>query len=265
MSLGDFAAQIASNVLFPAASLFSPRAAGEADANLKVYANPLGQNVLYRANTLDKMVLWEQWKMKDYQGLTIRPGDVVIDLGGHIGSSTLNYSHYVGKDGVVYSIEALPENFSLLTRNISRNGITNVKAFNLAIVGDRNMRRIQLNHNTHNSGGHSILDLGAVQQAATLCEAMTLEAFAEQQGITRIDILQMDIEGAEFEILLNADKAFLGAIPQIMFEYHNALGSGHDHRELLELLHGLGFQTREYVNFIAKVFRLNTGIIYAWK
>ena len=82
------------------------------------------------------MVLWEQWGAKDYQTVTVKEGDVVIEIGGHIGTSTLNYSHLVGPRGVVYSIEALPENFEILKRNIERNGITNVKAFHLAIVGD---------------------------------------------------------------------------------------------------------------------------------
>lgn len=265
MSLGDVAALVASKVVFPALSLFSPRGADEEDRDLRVHSNPLGQKILYRPNTLDKMVLWEQWGMKEYDGLTIREGDVVIDIGGHIGTSALNYAHHVGPRGMVYSIEALPENFRILSKNIQANRIDNVRPFNMAIVGDPNLDRIELNTNPYNSGGHSVLKLSVQEQATVVCPAMTLDKFIEAQGINRIDILQMDVEGAEFDIFLNADKALLSSIPQIIFEYHDAFASGHEHAELLELLRDLGFKTRVSRNMISRALNLDTGVVYACK
>jgi FkbM family methyltransferase len=263
MTRGDFVAMLASKVVFPAVSAFSPRDPDIANSGLRVYTSPHGQQILYRPNTLDKMVLWEQWGAKDYQTVTVNKGDIVIELGGHIGTSTLNYSHLVGPTGVVYAIEALPENFEILKRNIARNGITNVKAYNLAIVGDPGTTHITLNANPYNSGGHSIFEMSVDAEARFDCPAMTLEAFCKWEGITRIDILQMDIEGAEFDILLNCNKALLGSIREILFEYHDAYAKPRTHQELLDLLHGIGFKTQEYRNFIAKALNLETGIITA--
>lgn len=263
MTPGDFTAMLASKVAFPALSLFSPRAGEGEDPALRVYENPLGQKVLYRPASLDKMVLWEQWRWKDYRGLDIHEGDIVIDLGGHIGTSTLNYAHYVGPRGRVYSIEAMPDNFAILKRNIERNHLDNVEAFHLAIVGDPAIESIELNTNPYNTGGHSVLALSTGEGARSVTPAMTLEAFVERERIPRIDILQMDIEGAEFEIFLRTDPALIASIPQIMFEYHD--GPGRDHRVLVDLLTGLGFELEEYVNFVSKALRLDTGILYARK
>jgi FkbM family methyltransferase len=265
MTPGDFVAMLASKAVFPVASLFSPRDPDVPDSGLRVYTSPFGQKILYRPNTLDKMVLWEQWGAKDYQTVQAKAGDIVIEIGGHIGTSTLNYAHLVGPRGVVYAIEALPENFAILERNIARNGITNVKAFHLAIVGDPNLTEITLNTNPYNSGGHSIFKMSIEEEARSVCPAMTLEKFVATQGIDRIDILQMDIEGAEFDILLNTDKALLASIPQIMFEYHDAYAAPRTHAQLLELLHSIGFTTHEYINFIARTLKLETGIITARK
>ena len=265
MTPGDFVAMLASKVAFPAASVFSPRDPDVTDSGLRVYTSPFGQKILYRPNTLDKMVLWEQWGAKDYQTVTVKEGDVVIELGGHIGTSTLNYSHLVGPRGTVYAIEALPENFEILKRNIARNGITNVKAYNLAIVGDPKIEHITLNTNPYNSGGHSIFQMSVDAEATFDCPAMTLEAFVRRERIDRIDILQMDIEGAEFDILLNCDKALLASIPQLLFEYHDAYAAPRTHVELVELLRGLGFTTYEYRNFITRALNLETGIITAQK
>ncbi|HEV7491432.1 MAG TPA: FkbM family methyltransferase [Rhodanobacteraceae bacterium] len=265
MTAGDFVALLASKVVFPVASVFSPRDPDVANSGLRIYTSPFGQKILYRPGTLDKMVLWEQWGAKDYQTVTVKEGDVVIEIGGHIGTSTLNYSHLVGPRGVVYSIEALPENFDILKRNIERNGITNVKAFHLAIVGDSSIDHIVLNKNPYNSGGHSIFKMSVEEEATSVCPAMTLDAFIKTENIDRVDILQMDIEGAEFDILLSADKALLASIPQIMFEYHDAYAEPRTHAELLDLLNGIGFTTHEYINFIAKTLKLETGIITAYK
>jgi FkbM family methyltransferase len=263
MTPGDFVAMLASKVVFPAASLFSPRDPDVADSGLRVYTSPYGQKILYRPATLDKMVLWEQWGAKDYQTVTAKEGDIVIELGGHIGTSTLNYSHLVGPKGTVYAIEALPENYAILKRNIERNGITNVKAYNLAIVGDPATTHITLNANPYNSGGHSIFEMSVDAQAKFDCPAMTLEAFVKREGISRIDILQMDIEGAEFDILLNCDKQLLASIREMLFEYHDAYAKPRTHQDLLDLLHGLGFNTHQYRNFITKALNLETGIITA--
>jgi FkbM family methyltransferase len=265
MTPGDFVAMLASRLVFPVASAFSPRDPDVADSKLRLYTSPFGQKILYRPDTLDKLVLWEQWGAKDYQTVSVNPGDVVIELGGHIGTSTLNYSHLVGPTGLVYAIEALPENFAILERNIARNNITNVKAFNLAIVGDPATTHIRLNTNPYNSGGHSIFKMSVDAEAVFECPAMTLDAFVAREKIARIDILQMDIEGAEFDILLGADKALLASIPQIMFEYHDAYAKPRTHAELVALLRGLGFTTHEYVNFIARTLKLETGIITARK
>jgi FkbM family methyltransferase len=265
MTPGDFVAMLASKIVFPVASLLSPRDPDVPDSGLRVYTSPFGQKILYRPATLDKMVLWEQWGAKDYQTVTVNEGDTVIELGGHIGTSTLNYSHLVGPKGTVYAIEALPENYAILKRNIERNGITNVKACNLAIVGDPATTHVTLNANPYNSGGHSIFEMSVDAEAKFECPAMTLEAFVKREGISRIDILQMDIEGAEFDILLNCDKALLGSIREILFEYHDAYARPRTHQELLLLLQGLGFHTQEYRNFIAKALHLETGIITARK
>lgn len=263
MTPGDFVAMLASKVVFPAASLFSPRDPDVPNSGLRVYTSPYGQKILYRPATLDKMVLWEQWGAKDYQTVTAKEGDIVIELGGHIGTSTLNYSHLVGRTGMVYAIEALPENYAILERNIERNGITNVRAYNLAIVGDPATTHITLNANPYNSGGHSIFEMSVDAQATFDCPAMTLDAFVARERIPRIDILQMDIEGAEFDILLNCDRALLASIREILFEYHDAYAKPRTHQELVDLLHGLGFKTGEYRNFITKALNLQTGIITA--
>jgi len=60
----------------------------------------------------------------------VRPGDIVVDVGAHIGRYTLIGARYASK---VIAIEPDPRNFYTLQRNVGLNGFSNVVAFNLAI------------------------------------------------------------------------------------------------------------------------------------
>jgi FkbM family methyltransferase len=69
----------------------------------------------YRENSRDLNVFKEQHQ---YHTLDIQPGDVALDLGGHIGAFALMAAH-AGATQVV-SYEPEPENFELLLKNIER-------------------------------------------------------------------------------------------------------------------------------------------------
>ena len=63
----------------------------------------------------------------------IKPGDVVVDVGAHIGSYTLVFAKLVGPTGKVFAFEPHKENFALLKKNIEINGYQNIIVENKAI------------------------------------------------------------------------------------------------------------------------------------
>lgn len=64
----------------------------------------------------------------------IRPADKVFDLGAHIGSFTIPIAKSVGNKGAVLAVEGFPENFDVLTKNVSLHGLANVTAVNALIA-----------------------------------------------------------------------------------------------------------------------------------
>src|SRR5919204_3156477 len=73
---------------------------------------------------------------------TPKEGDIVVDVGAHIGPYTIIASKRVGPNGKVVSIEADPDNFDLLNRNIHLNKLSNVIALNYAVYSEE--KRIKL-------------------------------------------------------------------------------------------------------------------------
>lgn len=63
----------------------------------------------------------------------VRPGDHVVDIGAHVGVYTRILSGLVGRNGLVYSIEPIPQTFDILSSNISKYSLSNVVPINIAI------------------------------------------------------------------------------------------------------------------------------------
>ena len=56
----------------------------------------------------------------------VRNGDIVVDIGAHIGYYTLIFARLVGPKGKVFAFEPEPNNFNLLIKNIKINGYKNI-------------------------------------------------------------------------------------------------------------------------------------------
>lgn len=121
----------------------------------------------------------------------IKPGMVIIDIGAHIGYYTTLFSKLTGADGKIYAFEADIDNFKLLKKNI--NKYKNINIYNIAIA-DKN-GRIDFYKVKNSTGCHSIIK--ANNAVKTSVQATTLDNFMVENNINQIDIIKIDIEGAE--------------------------------------------------------------------
>lgn len=141
---------------------------------------------------------YEEQTTKLFQRIT-RPGMVVIDAGAHVGYYTLLVARQVGEQGKVYAFEPEPTNFSLLQQNVALNGYGNVVATKAAVsnlVGSATLYLTSLDSGRHSTHRHGLPDGGAVAVAAT-----TLDAFLKAQGWPVVDLIKVDVEGAELDVL----------------------------------------------------------------
>src|ERR671919_1293041 len=75
---------------------------------------------------------------------TPKQGDIVVDIGAHIGLYTIISSKRVGTNGKVVAIEADPGNFEMLNRNIKLNRLANVIPLNYAVYSNETKIKLYL-------------------------------------------------------------------------------------------------------------------------
>jgi FkbM family methyltransferase len=124
---------------------------------------------------------------------TPRRGDVVFDIGAGIGAETLLFSRLVGSAGRVVSVEAHTRTFRRLVDLCRANELANVTTLNLAITDEDGEARI--------SDGPEHLRNALTANGGIRVQARRLDTLARDLGVARLDLLKMNIEGAEREAL----------------------------------------------------------------
>lgn len=212
---------------------------------LIVYHLRNGVELLLRARSYDAVICKEIWIDKVYTstpGFSILDDWVIADVGGHIGIFSV-FATTRAKGVKVYTFEPSPENFAILSRNIERNKLSNVKVFNVA-VGGRDGNSIL--HLYPDGGQHTFLQ----RSDPTLCSVREIKV--ETWSIARmlqtiaapVDLLKMDIEGMEYEALLSCRWEDLQRIERIALEYHDIwVHTPHRVSELVDFLGEMGFST----------------------
>ena len=124
---------------------------------------------------------------------SIHKGDVVLDIGAHIGYYTLFFASLVGERGKVYAFEPDPDNFALLKKNVELNGYRNVVLEQAAVSNQSGRTRLFLCD--YNKGMHRIYDSKHSKRAIDIGVLRLDDYFSDYDG--KIDFIKMDIEGAE--------------------------------------------------------------------
>ncbi len=155
---------------------------------------------------------------KRYSGHFYEPrkGDTVIDIGAGVGEEVLPVSHLIGSAGKIYAIEANPNTFRVLEHYCKHNQIKNASLHNLAIT----------EHSGHifieDDGGYGVQNSVSMNQNGNQIEvpAQSLDDFIESNKIESIDLLKVNIEGAERFVIKGMDRS-VNRIKHIAISCHD--------------------------------------------
>jgi FkbM family methyltransferase len=172
------------------------------------------------------------------------PGDVVVDLGAHVGYYTLLCAKLVGSHGKVFAFEPFPEHFELLKRNIKANGYENVALVRMAVADTTGTRHLFLSED--NSGDHRIFGAGGHRRAIEI-ETITLDDYFRGNSMP-IALIKLDIQGAEYAALQGMLRVLSrNRVAALLTEFwpRGLLAYGVEPERYLNLLLAQGFRLLE--------------------
>lgn len=157
----------------------------------------------------------------------VSQGNVVMDIGSHIGFYTLLLSKLVGRDGMVIAFEPMPGNFTILEENINLNRrYSGFKAVNKAVL-DRSLDEIKLTVPCDQASSLSNSPWGSLffhsSGETMIVETVSIDDFTQELGLP-VHFIKMDAEGAEELILKGALKTIERNRPTMLIELHHPQG-----------------------------------------
>ena len=218
---------------------------------------PLPGGLKAACDTIDVILIYDIYSRRVYErAYSPRPGDVVMDVGAHVGFFTLRAAKMVGEEGLVVAVEPEPHNFSLLVKNIRLNGLGNVVAVRCALSDREGIAEL------HICGSYSVChtmrpELFDHDYVGTLeVPTTTMDSLVRGLGLDRLDFIKMDVEGAELLVLRGGLETLRRFGPEL------AIAAYHDDElraEVAGLLGELGYEVGEVEGYIyagRRTFRL---------
>lgn len=159
---------------------------------------------------------------------------IIIDCGANIGMSC-TYFNKIQPQAKIYAFEADPNISQILGKNLTNNGIQNVEIISKAVWKNTDGIEFAI----EGSDGASIYGNGEKIKV----ESARLRDFILK--FDKIDMLKMDIEGAEYEVIKDC-RNDLKHVDNIFIEYHSYPNQKQNLGEILEILTENGF--RYFIN-----------------
>ena len=193
---------------------------------------------------------------------TVKEGDVIVDLGANIGYFTLLAARLVGDKGRVYAFEPEPRNYDYLVKNIELNNYNNISSVQKA-VSDKN-GKTKLYICSYDTGHHTInqyegieaykpdsIDNNSIDDKKDFIEieTVTLDSFLKDKE-KLIDIIKMDVEGAEVLALSGMDRTLRENKNLKMFVEFFPL-----------LIKEMGSSSKEFINKLLEDYRFSISIV----
>jgi len=145
--------------------------------------------------------------------LSLKDGQIFIDIGSYVGTWSVWASKQVGSDGKVVAVEPDPINFKMLLINIKK--LKNIIPVNVALWSENTT--LNLFMSTYPTM-HSLTK--NYKRSYIKVKCLTLDSLIKSLNLSEVDALKIDVEGAELEVLKGA-KETLKKLKWILVEIHN--------------------------------------------
>lgn len=185
----------------------------------------------------------------------LREGMTVFDVGANVGELTLLFSRFAGAGGKIHAFEASGAAFARLETVCRAAGRRNVALNHLALADKKGSIKLHVYADEYlafnSQAARPLADYGlnlepvAVEETA----ATTVDEYCAEKQIERIDLLKIDVEGAELQVLRGARKMLEAKrVGCLTFEFgQTTFDMGNRPEEIEDFLGGMNYEIRNIV------------------
>ena len=177
------------------------------------------------SNFIRREGTYEPMELEVFRNL-VKEGDVVCDLGSHVGSYSIPLAFHVGPTGRVYAFEPFRIVFQLLTGNVAINGLANFYSHNVALGDKPEVLRVQSPaiRRSSNIGATAVF----LQAKAVYGENHVLQYEGEENvkvetfdsfQLDELQFMKIDVEGALDKVLRGGQQTIQRFRPIIACEH----------------------------------------------
>jgi FkbM family methyltransferase len=198
---------------------------GRSDVYIKVKRKGIKKPFYLRLGTSDTLIFDQVFVYEEYDFETSTPPKVIIDAGAHIGLASIYFANKYPESKIV-AIEPEESNFKLLKINVGP--YTNVIPLQAALWCKN--EEISLVDPGQGTSGFMTEEDGNKERYGNFrhhIQGKTVDRIMQDYDLQRIDILKIDIEGAEREVFSDT-SSWIGKVDGIIIELHERLKSGCD-------------------------------------
>ena len=213
----------------------------------KTYNKKLASNFYMQVNPsehIQQQLFWYGHYEKEIGDLIneiLQPNDVFLDVGANIGYFSLLAAIHQPSAKII-SFEPVTTVFKLFEENISLNNVSNITTINAA-VGEKDDEREIYISTEDNTGMSSLQKPENYSGKKERVKVIEIDSWFRSSGLSKIDLVKIDIEGSELSALKGMNDALLNFKPLIIVEINpdTLRLFNHGSVDIINLLKQLGF------------------------
>jgi len=160
-------------------------------------------------------------------------GQIVIDVGANVGKYTVYTASCVGKKGKIVSLEPFKQTFDLLRQNIQENGFEDVVESRCQAASNQNGKtKMFFVDNAWEANSIAITH----GKNFVYVDTIKLDSLVNEMQVDHVDWIKIDVEGAEYEVLLGAMNILKTNNLKLIIEVQEM-----NKEKVIELLKSIGF------------------------
>ena len=177
------------------------------EKNLEIVHTGFGPLYTYKDDAITKhLKMYGAYQRNDLSMALsfIKSGDIIFDIGAHIGTFSVPFAKKVGERGHVYAFDAFKDNYCVLKKNIKLNHLESLNTSFWAAVSDQ-----KLNYKTQtgflNNTGSTFLAVNDTNESVEFPSIVLDKYYKKINRNQAVDFIKVDTEGMDYKVLKSCE------------------------------------------------------------